>query len=352
MACFHPLKRFVIGVDDEGKDVAKIVSASVDHIEISSSSIICSPYHERGLYAERVIRDFQFINCGQCIGCRLDYSREWANRCMLELHDHESAHFITLTYNDKHLPRSSYVDPDTGELFTSYTLRKRDAQLFMKRLRKKFGAGVRFFLCGEYGEKSYRPHYHLIAFGLKLTDLQVYKRSPLGYTYYTSEALSRVWSIRGKRGVYDPIGYAVVGDVTWEACAYTARYIMKKMKGAAAEFYPLHGLEPEFTLMSRKPGIGRLYYDTHPDIYKYDYITLATEKKGLKFKPPKYYDRLFDLDHPDEMEEIKANRRRIAEDASKIKMEKCSLSYLDMLAVEENNLKSKAKKLIRSLEDV
>ena len=133
------------------------------------------------------------IPCGKCIGCRLDYSRQWANRLMLESEYHDSAYFVTLTYNEGNLPLHYYVDGSTGEAFPAATLVKRDVQLFMKRLRKAFpDQHIRFYCAGEYGDESLRPHYHLILFGLKLDDLQFYARNN-DFNYYTSSKLNKIW---------------------------------------------------------------------------------------------------------------------------------------------------------------
>ena len=156
---------------------------------------------------------------------------------------------------------------------------KRDFQLLMKRIRFKFSDDkIRFFMSGEYGSQTFRPHYHAILFGLHLDDLKPYKTVKEAgeyYTYYNSESLQECW----------PYGYVVVGEVTWESCAYTARYVMKKLKGKEAKFYEEHNIQPEFTLMSRKPGIARRYYDEHPDIYEQDKINVSTPKGGKSFRP-------------------------------------------------------------------
>lgn len=289
----------------------------------------------------------QYLPCGQCLGCRLDYSRQWANRCMLELQYHESSYFVTLTYDDFHVPRSWYTDPSTGEAFQSLTLQKRDFQLFMKRLRKRFSdQHIRFFMCGEYGGQTMRPHYHAILFGLKLDDLIEYKKSPQGFSYYNSPSLQACWSDHNG----DPIGYAVVAGVTWESCAYTARYILKKQKGDEAHFYTDFNIQPEFTLMSRKPGIARQYYDDHPDIYDYDFINIKTKKKGLKIKPPRYYDNLFDIENPERMSEIREIRQKMAQSAQKLRLERTSLSVDEMNEVCERVKASQIKSLQRRIE--
>uniref|UniRef100_A0AAU8B8R0 Replication initiator protein n=1 Tax=Dulem virus 158 TaxID=3145635 RepID=A0AAU8B8R0_9VIRU len=289
------------------------------------------------------------LPCGQCLGCRIEYSRQWANRCMLELQDHDSAYFCTFTYDNDHVPRSYYPDPETGEALPSLTLRKRDFQLLLKRIRKHFPDDrIRFFGCGEYGGETFRPHYHVILYGLHLNDLQVYKTVREGgqlYTYYNSPSLSRCWLDSDG----NPIGFVVVGAVTWESCAYTARYVVKKLKGKDSEFYRLHNIEPEFSLMSRKPGIARNYYDTHPDLFKYDFINLSTAKGGKKFRPPRYFEKLFELDCPEEARDRAVKRSQRAEEIMLAKMVGTSLDPLEYLGVEEQNFTDKLKPLRRNL---
>lgn len=335
MSCYHPLKALAVGKTMNGKTNYKFIN---DYFLINYKMRTGKPFPEDKI---------QYLPCGQCLGCRLDYSRQWANRCMLELQYHESSFFVTLTYDDFHVPRSWYTDPSTGEAFQSLTLQKRDFQLFMKRLRKRFSdQHIRFFMCGEYGGQTMRPHYHAIIFGLKLDDLVEYKKSPQGFSYYNSPSLQACWSDQEGR----PIGYAVVADVSWESCAYTARYILKKQKGDEAHFYTDFNIQPEFTLMSRKPGIARQYFDDHPDIYDYDFINLKTEKKGLKFKPPRYYDNLFDIENPERMSEIREIRQKMAQSAQKMKLERTSLSVEEMNEVSERVKASQIKSLQRRIE--
>lgn len=349
MPCYHPLKGFPVGRTKTGKVNYKITGYGVNHVELIRG--VWTPVNTdcRGALATKYVWDFVEIPCGQCIGCRIEYSRQWANRCMLELGYHDSAYFVTLTYNDVHVPKTLYGKEDTGEARCALTLRTRDIQLFFKRLRKAFPDDkIRYFLCGEYGGKTHRPHYHAIIYGLHLDDLVYYKRSDQNYPYYTSQKLQNVWSIYDPYTMtYDPIGYVVVGKVSWETCAYTARYIVKKLKGEAAEFYELHNLQPEFTVMSRKPGIAAQYYQDHPDVMDGDYIHLSTDKGAVKFRPPRYYDRLFDVEHPGELENVKMERRDKAIAQRELKLMNTNLSYIELLAVEEQNLKERLKKLKR-----
>lgn len=194
MPCYHPLKAFKIGKRENGKDLLKITSYAVDHVELDSTGKLVPTHLEYvSDRAERVYRDWIQIPCGQCIGCRLDYSRSWADRCLMELQYHESSYFVTLTYDDIHVPVTYYSNNEDGEAVPAMTLRKRDLQLFFKRLRTNTGQQVRMFCAGEYGSESARPHYHCIIFGLKLDDLVPYKKSHEGFQYYNSETVQSCW---------------------------------------------------------------------------------------------------------------------------------------------------------------
>lgn len=152
------------------------------------------------------------LPCGRCIGCRLERSRQWAIRCMHESKLHKHSVFITLTYSDEALEKAG-----NAEL---RELRHDDFQRFMKRLRKHFGNGIRYYMCGEYGEKFGRPHFHAAIFGLNLKDKKLLKNFR-GSKLYTSETLTRIWGQ----------GHASFGSVTFNSAAYIARYILKKGLG-------------------------------------------------------------------------------------------------------------------------
>lgn len=316
MACYHPLKAFSVGLHPSGKTKYKI--RGQDTVFVTSDDGI--PVYEHTP-----------IPCGKCIGCRLEYSRQWANRCMLELDYHKSSYFVTLTYDDLHLPDNDIVNIETGEIVQSpvHTLVKRDLQLFMKRLRKNTGQEIRYFACGEYGDETHRPHYHLIIFGLELTDLKIYKQNFRGELYYNSPTLSKCWNK----------GFAVVADVTWDTCAYVARYVTKKLTGKKSDIYADFNLQPPFVLMSRKPGIAKQYFDDNFDkIYRYDRINLSLPSGGKSFKPPKYYDRLYDIDFPDDMKSIKESRQFVASELQQRKIDEMGLPLDEILYIEEDNL--------------
>lgn len=346
------MKRFVVGVNPEtGKSIGVVVPFAADHLEKTGFDKFEPIYEDVPMSHFGYVRydRYQQVPCGQCLGCRLDYARQWANRLMLELEYHDSAYFVTLTYDEEHVPVHMYDDPATGEVFDSLSLEPRDVELFLKRLRKKFkDDSIRYYIAGEYGENTFRPHYHAIIFGLYLSDLVPYKRSTQGFQYFTSESLTRVWSVKESKGSYAPLGIVVVAPVTWETCAYTARYVTKKLTGPQAEFYQAHNLVPEFAHMSRNPGIASQWYKDHPGCAAEDFLFLKTDKGGRKFRPPKYFRSLFELEDPEMAAELKERRRRLAEEAQAAELRGTNLTYLEYLAVKEANLKARTKSLLRS----
>lgn len=259
MPCYHPLTAF----------------------RLANGSIV---FAERG----DVVRQLQ-LPCGQCVGCRLERSRQWAMRCVHEASLYEDNCFITLTYAPEHLPH------DGG-------LHYRDFQLFLKRFRKEFpNRKIRFYMAGEYGEQNFRPHFHAILFNFNFSDRKLHTKTPSGSLIYTSEVLERLW----------PYGYSSVGDMSFESAAYVARYVMKKITGNQADDHyrtvntdtgEVHQIRPEFNKMSLKPGIGAAWFEKyHSDVYPHDHVIV----NGQECKPPKYYDKLIEKLNPDVFEEIK-----------------------------------------------
>lgn len=234
------------------------------------------------------------VPCGQCIGCRLERSRMWAIRITHEASLYENNCFITLTYDEKNLPKNK-------------SLSKSPFQKFMKRLRKKFGPNIRYFYCGEYGEKYKRPHFHACLFNIDFTDKVLFKRVN-DNNVYTSEVLEKLWGS----------GFCSIGELTFESAAYVARYITKKITGKDELLKLLNYTDidpntgeilterlPEFADMSRRPGIGRNWYEKFStDVYPGDYVVL----RNKKMKPPKYYDSLLAREDPFEHDNIKERR--------------------------------------------
>ncbi|QCS36255.1 replication initiator protein [Capybara microvirus Cap1_SP_188] len=192
------------------------------------------------------------VGCGHCIACRLSKSKDWANRMTLEAMYHSSCFFLTLTYDDAHLPEQHLQK--NGDISPIHSLNKKHFQDFMKRLRWKFrDVEIRYYACGEYGEKSMRPHYHAIIFGLPLDRLgdAIYSGCSSGFKVFAYTELSKLWVF----------GNHIVAEANWQTMAYTSRYITKKQFGIGSKIYEELGYIPEFSLMSRKPGIGKIWLD-------------------------------------------------------------------------------------------
>lgn len=329
--CYHPLKAIDFGVADleTGKHSIKVVKG-----EYSADEVCKFPGAK-----------FIPLPCGRCIGCRLKYSRDWADRCMLESTYYKNNIFLTLTYDDSHLPECLEGSP-------VHPLSKRDIQLFIKRLRKEFpDEHIRYFACGEYGSKSMRPHYHLLLFNINLTDLEFHHRDiKSNNLYYVSDTISRCWYPECERDLpsskRSTNGFHLISDVTWETCAYTARYIMKKQKGRNSSIYDDYNFPPEFTLMSRKPGIGNNFYQDHNDIVVKPFY-LPTKSGHREIKSNRYFDKLFDIDYPNDLEFIKEDRLKIAQKNEALKSNVTSLSYSERLAAEEANKIASTKILKR-----
>lgn len=237
------------------------------------------------------------VPCGQCIGCRLGRSRDWALRCMHEASLHENNCFITLTYNNENLPADG-------------SLHKSHWQKFMKRLRKYSGAKIRYYHCGEYGAKLLRPHYHACLFGFDFPDKYLWEQRPGKDDLYRSDLLEKCW----------PFGYSSIGELTFNSAAYVARYILKKVNGDKADDHYIHiddqgvvhKLQPEYTTMSRNKGIGQGWIEKYADdCYPHDFVAFRDRGRRIrKMKPPRYYDLHYEVVNPDQWNEVKRARKR------------------------------------------
>jgi len=278
-----------------------------------------------------VVRSLE-LPCGQCVGCRLERSRQWAIRCMHEASLYKHNCFITLTYDDKHLPADN-------------SLVYEDFQLFMKRLRKRFKGfdlvdgkrPIRFYMAGEYGENFGRPHFHACIFNFDFEDKILWKRTDSNSLIYRSKALEELW----------PFGYSSIGDVNFQSAAYVARYIMKKVTGQLSEqHYQEVNFEtgeivqkvPEFNKMSLKPGIGYRWFEKYKDdVYPHDYVIV----NGKKCKPPRYYDGKFAEEYPVEFDLLQWEREKQARSLA-------NDNTPERLAVKEQVTKAKLSLLYRN----
>lgn len=268
------------------------------------------------------------IPCGQCIGCRLDRSRQWADRMMMELDHSKTAVFLTLTYSPENVPLGMITEND----IPIYSLDKRDTQLFLKRLRFHFqDRDIRFYCAGEYGDKTARPHYHMIVFGLSLSDFsdaRLLFNNELGDPVYISSLLSeRLWKL----------GQCTLANVSWRTCAYVARYCLKKQTGQNAIFYAEHNIEPEFATMSRRPGLAGFFWVDHPDACD-DYFHFLGDVHRGKCTTPKYLlKKGIDLFGEEWYSSIVKARKRFADDRQLLELQRTDLGLADYLEVKESS---------------
>lgn len=282
------------------------------------------------------------VPCGGCIGCRLAQSMQWTIRCFHESQLHAENTFLTLTYNDEHIP-------------TGHSLVKKDFQDFMKRFRKYLSTRlnpvprIKYYYCGEYGEQTSRPHYHAIIFGFDFPD-KTHFSTVRGNKYYVSETLSNLW---GK-------GHCMIGAVTDQSIAYVARYVMKKIKGkdeVKKQHYEIVDPDtgeifdrlPEYNDMSRggkrtkdgyqSKGIAEGWYEKYKDdVFPSDDVVI----NGRQLRPPKYYDRLLELQDPELHFKIKTQRVKRAKENNQD-------NTTQRLAAREKVKKSQLNQLKRTL---
>lgn len=301
--CVKTLSAVQYGQTATGKARIKIISGA-DRKDASSFKHIETAHGVK----------FLQLPCGQCIECRLSRSRVWASRMMHEASLHDNNCFITLTFNDENLDEFG-------------SLRLESFQKFMKRLRRAISPlRVRFFHAGEYGDKFGRPHHHAILFGYDFPD-KVCVRVKDGFRYYNSSLLSSLWS---HPITHESYGFSEISDVSWESCAYVARYVVKKVNGAginrdgvnisAADHYAVfdeqgnvHQRKPEFCTMSRNPGIGTKWYEKYKDtdVWAHDRIHI---RNGKYQKPPRFYDSKLSLDNAEKYSMIKSQRIELAKE--------------------------------------
>lgn len=275
---------------------------------------------------------FQLIPCKHCWACKLNYSKDWATRLTWEAKQHEHRYFITITYDEAHLPlygEFEYTDKEgykykfENDGTWSGTLEPDDVTNFIKRLREKYKKpngdyrNIKYFYAGEYGEIGKRPHYHMILFGAPLDIKQFYdfKVDPLHKKlHWKSHEIDELWG----KGIVD------IAEVEWGSCAYVARYCMKKISDDNDPIeYAKQGKIKEYVRMSRRPGIGVDYFNQNKDhIYQCDEVIIKSVKGNVNIiKPPKAFDERFKKEFPEQWENIKESRRVAAERSRKIEKE-------------------------------
>lgn len=324
MACFHPKKGFPVGLTKNARVKLRITPFEIDGIDsngvpfsgVGSDELSCTSYYE--------------IPCGKCIGCRSDQAREWSNRLIMEMKYHDSAYFITLTYSEEFLNRVNYVDNMTGELKNDRgTLDKRDVQLFVKRLRKhRPEDSIRYYICGEYGPQTDRPHYHGILFGLHLQDwvLEPSGRSETGQQYYTCRELERIWGN----------GFVSIEPANEFTCKYVCQYVTKKIGAKPNAVYEAKGQVPPFALQSRRPGLGRQYYEEFGnELMQTEATFIPTSNGSVRLTPPRYFRKLYKEDEPEKAEKIAEKHLIVIADQDDAKSDLTNLRKQSILENEE-----------------
>lgn len=251
------------------------------------------------------------VPCGHCMQCRLNHAREWSARIMAEAKMSERNCFITLTYSPENLPKN-------GQLV------KRHYQLFMKNLRSKYSGHqpiyglkssngrnpIRYYMCGEFGEQTSRPHYHACLFNFKPYDLKYSSTNRQGDKLYTSETLTKLWGL----------GQVWIGELTSQSADYVARYVTKKFKGDVlekAEHYrrideetgEIIDLEPEYACMSRMPGIGVPFFEKwQTDFHQGKIHVFKKDGQRIIRKMPRHFERLLEKVEPTLVADLKKAR--------------------------------------------
>lgn len=218
------------------------------------------------------------VPCGQCKPCRKAKAREWTVRLLHEQSQARGSLFLTLTYDDENLPKSGYQG----------TLVKKDLQDFFKRLRFKYTKRLihhpylplRYFGIGEYGDEAFRPHYHVILFGLKWDDLGPIPIFP-GAKLFQSDKLREIWTK----------GNNTVDLANARAIQYVTRYVLKKFNGEIGMLtYDNFGIERPFQLQSL--GIGKAFADKYEkDLKESLKCTVNGRVAGL----PRYYKERLEI---------------------------------------------------------
>jgi len=243
-----------------------------------------------GVLCGRKVLDRVRVPCGHCLGCRTDQARGWAVRMVHEGDVAGPAWMVTLTYSPEKVPEYGSLLP-------------RDATLFIKRARASWGSRLSYYLCGEYGELSERPHYHMVLYGLPFMDRE-WIADRHGAPVYRSDQLEGWW----QNGICEFTG------LTYGAARYVAAYVRKKVRQRdSPEHYErvdpdtgeLVGIGREFGRMSRRPALGRRWIERYwRDVYPRDFVVMD----GHELKPPRYYDKWMETNHPGVMMAVKEKR--------------------------------------------
>lgn len=246
--------------------------------------------------------------CGRCIYCKKTNAREWAIRATHEASLYDNNIFVTLTYDPEHLPKNG-------------SLNYKHPTDFMKRLREKYGPGIRSLGCAEYGTKGGRPHYHILIFNHDFPDKVKDGHPKRGNQHYMSQSLTELWGM----------GRANYGTVSWKSASYISKYISIREKdpqkvckkyGCNCGFNKSRKekCKKQFTKLpekaicrSMRPGLGKPWFDKYKsDVYPSDQVVVLVKDQSKILRPPMYYDRMYQKSNPEEFAKIQLDRRQKA----------------------------------------
>lgn len=309
---FH-IKKLYFDVPDVSpveRDTLLRIPFPVDYLELRKNLFFEKRHH---LFCGRPINrnDYVFLTlpCGKCLGCRSDNANMKTTRCMHELQYCKSldgstnACFITLTYDDN----SDLVKSDP---YCVVDLRYKHFQNFIKRLRKYYSdhnlsldSRFKYLVCGEYGPKHGRAHFHAILFHFNFYDRKfVFEKN--GVKHYQSDLLNRFWSTYTVSGGFNSIGFTDLTDVSYKACSYVCQYVLKKSK----EFKALSPLDDfiydvdcsklcnDYVFKTRVPElvrssgkIGLSWFLNNVNVVANHRVTSFSDKSKF-IKVPRYYE--------------------------------------------------------------
>lgn len=311
MDCIHPIDCWKCGTCVCKTDGVRSPRLVFSYAEAQEYYIALGlPY----LVTQQIIENNRLsLACGKCDSCIIRKRKDMTVRISHEVACHDECCFVTLTYNDDNIPVSH---PDHGRKVLEltrgdstrgddglYTLVPSDVQKFIKRLRRHLEyvpknhtltrdhveKPIRYFLVGEYGSKTHRPHYHILIFGWRPSDQYVLQAHD-NYTINRSPQIEKLWKF----------GFSTVADVNFGVARYCARYVTKKLCSSVGnELYPY--VVPEFTLQStRRGGIGSLWVEKYPSNLRHGYVNVRCgEDRIAKCSIPRYYfDRLRKINLP------------------------------------------------------
>lgn len=309
MVCYSPIKGYR----------AKYINP-----ETGKRPVVFSP--SQGFVDKPVI-----VPCGRCIGCLMTRAFYWSVRCVCESHYHDECYFLTLTYDEKHLPDDR-------------NLKRADFQSFMKRLRYYFsGVRIKVFYCGEYGERRHRPHFHALLFGLPLKkeDVRVYPvdSSRRGNINYSCPFIEKIW---GK-------GRVRLGSFSSGSASYVAQYNLKKHDQKMQKFLNTRLVKP-FIGASTRSSLGyEFFMQYHTQIYKRGFFRPFKDSPVVCRNLP-YFNKLLQKHFPLEyFIYVELPRRRYYSNV--YRQAYCEGTFGNTLILRDfDELRIKENKILRALE--